>query len=48
MTTAARRARLEQGDLDQIFREGLHEYLRDFIARNNTLASTIATDYNFA
>lgn len=39
---------LEQGDLDRIFREGLHEYLRDFIARNNVLASTIATDYNFA
>ena len=39
---------LEQGELDQIFREGLHEYLIDFIARNNALASTLAADYNFA
>lgn len=39
---------LEQGQLDQIFRDGLHEYLLDFIARNNALASTLAADYNFA
>jgi uncharacterized alpha-E superfamily protein len=39
---------LEQGNLDRIFRDGLHEYLLDFIARNNALASSIAADYNFA
>ncbi|MDX1595162.1 MAG: alpha-E domain-containing protein [Gammaproteobacteria bacterium] len=40
--------RLEQGDLDRIFRDGLHEFLLDFLARNNDLASSIARDYNFA
>jgi uncharacterized alpha-E superfamily protein len=39
---------LEHGDLDRIFREGLHEFLIDFQARNNALAVAVARDYNFA
>jgi uncharacterized alpha-E superfamily protein len=33
--------------LDTIFREGLHEFLTGFVARNNRLTDTIAADYNF-
>jgi uncharacterized alpha-E superfamily protein len=39
---------LEQGDLARIFRDGLHEFLIDFLARNNALAQSIAHDCNFA
>lgn len=40
-------ARLKQGDMHAIFQQGLHEFLSDFIAYNNTLGRTIAKDFNF-
>jgi uncharacterized alpha-E superfamily protein len=38
---------LEQGDMDTIFQSGLHEFLAEFIARNNRLGSEISTTYHF-
>ncbi|QPC41313.1 alpha-E domain-containing protein [Kaustia mangrovi] len=39
---------LWDGDMNRIFQNGLHEFLRDFIARNNRLSQQIAVDYHFA
>jgi uncharacterized alpha-E superfamily protein len=39
--------RLAGGDMTRIFQEGLHEFLRDFIAANNRLAARIADTYHF-
>ncbi|MEO0441274.1 MAG: alpha-E domain-containing protein [Pseudomonadota bacterium] len=39
--------RLRKGDINAIFEEGLHEFIEDFLARNNTLASQIERDYRF-
>ncbi|MEM8917956.1 MAG: alpha-E domain-containing protein [Pseudomonadota bacterium] len=39
--------RLRTGDISTIFEEGLHEFIEDFLARNNTLASQIERDYRF-
>lgn len=33
--------------VDQIFEQGLHEFLVDFLARNNAIARAIAEDYRF-
>ena len=33
--------------VDQIFEAGLHEFLVDFLARNNAIARAIAGDYRF-
>ena len=33
--------------MDSIFREGLHEFLAEFLTRNNAVSSAIASDYNF-
>lgn len=38
---------LTAGDLDKVFREGLHEYLDSFISANNRLTSSISESYNF-
>ncbi len=38
---------LEEGDINRIFQSGLHEFLEDFIARNNRLGSEIAEAYHF-
>jgi uncharacterized alpha-E superfamily protein len=38
---------LEQGDMSAIFQSGLHEFLTDFIARNNRLASDVSAAYHF-
>ena len=40
-------ARLENGNMEQIFQEGLHEFLQDFMTANNSLSQSIATTYNF-
>ncbi len=40
-------AMLESGSIDTIFAEGLHEFLTDFVQRNNALSSAIATTYRF-
>ena len=33
--------------LDGVLRDGLHEFLVDFLARNGSVAAAIATDYHF-
>lgn len=38
---------LEKGDIDTIFQSGLHEFLLDFIARNNRVAQEISEAYHF-
>jgi uncharacterized alpha-E superfamily protein len=37
-----------EGDMNAIFQSGLHEFLAEFIARNNRLGSEISTTYHFA
>ena len=39
---------LAQGSMQEIFQNGLHEFLIDMIQRNNTLGMQLAKDYNFA
>ena len=38
---------LVDGNMDTIFQSGLHEFLAEFIARNNRLASEISSAYHF-
>jgi uncharacterized alpha-E superfamily protein len=38
---------LDQGHIDTIFQSGLHEFLLDFIARNNRVAHEISEAYHF-
>jgi uncharacterized alpha-E superfamily protein len=38
---------LAEGDMSAIFQSGLHEFLAEFIARNNRLASVISSTYHF-
>jgi len=38
---------LEGTDMDAIFRRGLHEYLVEFIGRNNALTDALASSYDF-
>lgn len=40
-------ALLAKGDIDTIFQSGLHEFLLDFIARNNRVAGEISDAYHF-
>jgi len=44
----ATRRHLAEGDMNTIFQSGLHEFLADFIARNNRLASEISSTYHFS
>ncbi len=39
---------LIDGDMSAIFQSGLHEFLAEFIARNNRLGNQISTTYHFA
>jgi uncharacterized alpha-E superfamily protein len=39
---------LEAGDMNSIFQLGLHEFLADFITRNNRLGSEISAAYHFS
>jgi uncharacterized alpha-E superfamily protein len=39
---------LEASDMNAIFQSGLHEFLAEFIARNNHLGSEISATYHFA
>ncbi len=39
------RARLESSKIDQVFHDGLHEFIGDFIDDNNKLGSAIAQQY---
>jgi uncharacterized alpha-E superfamily protein len=47
-TARATRQHLRDANMDDIFRNGLHEFLSSFISRNNGLTAEISTDYNFA
>jgi len=38
---------LEDNSMDRIFSYGLHEYLTEFISRNNKITEAIAESYNF-
>jgi uncharacterized alpha-E superfamily protein len=40
-------AMLEGNSMDRIFAYGLHEFLTEFIARNNKIAEAVAESYNF-
>ena len=46
-TAQATQDTLANGDIDRIFQSGLHEFLEDFISRNNRLGSEIAEAYHF-
>ena len=49
LTTAeATRDWLMEGDIQQIFQSGLHEFVQNFIARNNQLGREISQAYHFA
>jgi uncharacterized alpha-E superfamily protein len=38
---------VEGTNMDQIFAHGLHEFLNDFIDRNNRVTDTLSASYNF-
>ena len=40
-------AMLEGNNMDRIFQSGLHEFLTEFIARNNRLTEALSESYNF-
>lgn len=40
-------AMLEGNSMDRIFADGLHEFLTEFIARNNKVTEALAESYNF-
>jgi uncharacterized alpha-E superfamily protein len=40
-------AMLEGTSMDRIFAYGLHEFLTEFIARNNKITEAVAESYNF-
>lgn len=46
-TAAGTKALLGRGGIDGIFQSGLHEFLQEFIARNNTLGAEISDAYHF-
>ena len=46
-TAKATRRLLAEGNIDSIFQSGLHEFIEDFIARNNRLGSEVAEAYHF-
>src|SRR5262245_60021220 len=43
----ANRQLLAEGEMNAIFQSGLHEFLGDFIARNNRLGTEISATYHF-
>jgi uncharacterized alpha-E superfamily protein len=40
-------AELKNGSMDAIFQSGLHEFLTEFLKRNNSVSSYIAQDFHF-
>ena len=40
-------ARLAGNDMDRMFQHGLHEFLTEFMARNNRITETLSDSYNF-
>ena len=47
-TAEATRDLLLEADIQKIFQSGLHEFVQDFIARNNKLGSDISAAYHFS
>ena len=43
----ATRRLLADGNIDKIFQSGLHEFIEDFIVRNNRFGSEVAEAYHF-
>ena len=39
--------RISHLTVDQIFEQGLHEFLVDFLSRNASISQAIAEDYRF-
>ena len=46
-TAEATRDHLLESDIKNIFQSGLHEFVEDFIARNNKVGSEISAAYHF-
>ena len=46
-TAEATRDHLLEADIKNIFQSGLHEFVEDFIARNNKVGSEISAAYHF-
>jgi uncharacterized alpha-E superfamily protein len=46
-TASTTRKLLAGGNIDEIFQSGLHEFIEDFIVRNNRLGSEVAEAYHF-
>ncbi|MDH4983209.1 alpha-E domain-containing protein [Hyphomicrobium sp. D-2] len=46
-TATGTRQRLAKGNIDNIFQSGLHEFIEDFISRNNRLGNEVADAYHF-
>jgi uncharacterized alpha-E superfamily protein len=46
-TAAATTQLLEEGEIGNIFQSGLHEFIEDFIVRNNRLGQEVAEAYHF-
>ena len=38
---------LKTGHMDAIFQSGLHEFLTEFLKRNNAVSADIANDFHF-
>lgn len=47
VTAAGIHRMLDENTVERIFKSGLHEFLTDFITRNNGLGVDIAEAYNF-
>lgn len=45
--TATVLGELKSGTIDAIFQNGLHEFLSQFMIRNNQISATVAKDYHF-
>jgi uncharacterized alpha-E superfamily protein len=41
------RETLSSRTMDSIFQQGLHEFLTDFVARNNRVTEALSADYHF-
>ncbi len=46
-TARATRALFDHNDMDNVFQGGLHEFLTNFLARNNQLSEEISSDFHF-
>ena len=48
LTVESTRDLLMEADIREVFQSGLHEFVQDFIARNNKLGTEISQTYHFA